>query len=76
MTSRDGQPALVELAGVDPDADVALEVAADGDLAHAGDRLQLLLDPVAGEVGEDLLREGAGEADHRIGLVLGVATWR
>ena len=50
----DGELVGGELVGVDPDADVALEVAAQLDLAHAGDRLQPLLHPVARGVGEQL----------------------
>ncbi len=59
MTSATVSRFSSSLLGVDPDADVALEVAAHRDLADAGDGLQLLLQPVAGEVGEDL-RAGTG----------------
>ena len=37
----DGQALGLEPRGVEPDADVALAVAADEDLAHALDRLEL-----------------------------------
>ena len=50
---------LGELARVEPDADVAIEVAAQRDLPDAGDRLQLLLHLVARDVGEHLARERA-----------------
>jgi hypothetical protein len=55
---------LGELAGVEPDADVAVEVSVELDLTDALDRLQLLLHLVAGDVGEQLARERPGDADR------------
>ena len=49
----------VDARGVEPDAQVALAVAAEGDLADAGDGLEPLAHAVAGEVGE-LLAASAG----------------
>ena len=50
----DGHVLLGHPAAVDPDADVAIQVPAQGDLADAGHRLQLLLHLVAGHVGQDV----------------------
>ena len=72
MTSRIGQALLVELGGVEPDADVPLQGAHEGDLADAGDRLELFFEPVADVVAEDALGVRPAEPDHHDGLVLGV----
>ena len=68
-----GDDALLgERLGVEPDAHVAIEVAVERDLPDAGHRLELLLHLVARDVGEQLPRERAGDADGEDGRVVGV----
>ena len=68
----DGQALLVEPGGVEPDADVPLQGAHEGDLADAGDRLELLLEAVADVIAEDPLGVGPAQAGHHDRLVLGI----
>src|SRR5690606_19292267 len=68
-----GDDALLgEAARVEPDADVALEVALEGDLPDPGHRLELLLDLIARDVGQELPGERAVHADGQDGRVVGV----
>ncbi len=62
-----------ELVGVDPDADVAVEVPHRRDLPDAGDGLEHVLDLVARDVREELARERPRQADRHDRLVVGVA---
>ncbi len=66
-----GDAALIELVGIDPDADVAID-RADLNLADAGHGLQPFLHAVAREVGEHLRRVRAGQADPHDRLVFGI----
>ncbi len=67
VTSATVSPFSRESIGVEPDADVALEVAAERELSDAGHRLELLLQPVARDVGDELGKNGPESPTHMIG---------
>jgi len=65
-------PFFGELAGVEPDAHVAIDDAVERDLADPGHRLEALLHLVVRRVGEDLAREWARDAQREDRGVVGV----
>src|SRR6185503_16452651 len=67
-----GQALRLQARGVEPDADGPLAVAAELDLAHAFDGLELGLEDVADVVGHERGRPIARQRDPEDGLVLGV----
>src|SRR6185369_4042248 len=67
-----GQALRLQARGVEPDADGPLAVAAELDLAHAFDGLELGLEDVADVVGHERGRPVARQRDPEDGLVLGV----
>src|SRR5262249_53729929 len=69
----DGDVTFNELVGVDPDPNAAIDVAAGRDLTDTFDRLELLLNLVARDVGQELSREGAANTDREERLIGGVA---
>ncbi len=69
----DGRSRGDQLVGIDPDADIAIQVTHRLDLADARDGLEHVFDLVAGDVGQELPGEGPGKSHRHDGLIVGVA---
>ena len=72
----DRQAFRVELVRVDPDAHVALQVAAQHDLSHTRHGLEALLQAIPCVIAQDLVGERSGNRRPHDGRVLGIAFTR